>query len=341
MNKSEFFYDLPDELIAQTPVEPRDHSRMLVFDGEINHRHFYDLPEYLKGGDVLVINDTRVLPARLYGYKPTGAKVEVLLIKRLNYTDWEAIVRPGKKLMQGSEIVFSTELSATVTEHLPDGGRVLRFKFDGVFEDILNGVGTIPLPPYIKQKLKDTERYQTVYNRTTGSAAAPTAGLHFTEKLLEKIAEKGVIVCRVLLHVGLSTFRPVKEENLEEHKMHFEYFEVSETAAEMLNAAKREKRRIISVGTTSLRVLESIYHDGIFVAEKGETDIFIYPPMEVKSIDALITNFHLPESTLIMLVAACIGLENTMKIYKTAVKEKYRFFSFGDSTLLFLRGKNV
>lgn len=341
MNKSDFYYDLPEELIAQTPIEPRDASRMLVFDGKIEHKHFYDLPSYLRAGDVLVINDTRVMPARLFGYKLTGAKVEVLLIKRINYTDWEAIVRPGNKLKLDTEIVFSEELSAKIIEHLDDGGRVLRFNFKGVFEDILNRVGIIPLPPYIKEKLKDTERYQTVYNKITGSAAAPTAGLHFTQDLLKRIKDMGVIICPLLLHVGLSTFRPVKEENIEEHKMHCEYYEVSKEAADILNLAKQEKRRIIAVGTTSLRTLESVYRDGKFIADKGETDIFIYPPYEIKTIDALITNFHLPESTLLMLVSACIGLNNVKKIYKTAVEEKYRFFSFGDSSLLFLRGQNV
>lgn len=335
MKKSDFFYDLPEELIAQTPVEPRDSSRLLVYDGEIHHRTFRDIGDYLRAGDVLVVNNTRVIPARLYGAKPTGALVEVLLLKRLDLKRWEVILRPGKRLKVGSRIIFTPELSATVVEHLEDGGRVIEFEFEGVFEDILERVGTTPLPPYIKEKLSDPERYQTVYSKVNGSAAAPTAGLHFTPELIEALKAKGVEMTEVLLHVGLSTFRPVSEDEVEKHEMHYEYYEMSEASAEVINRAKREGRRVIAVGTTSVRVLETVGNeDGTVRVEKGDTDIFIYPSYRFKVIDGLITNFHLPESTLIMLVAAFIGYDETMNIYRTAVDERYRFFSFGDSMAL-------
>lgn len=338
MNKSDFYYNLPEELIAQTPVEPRDHSRMLVYDretGEIEHKHFYDIIDYLKAGDVLVINDTKVLPARIYGVKEgTGAKIEFLLHKRIRLDEWEVLVKPAKKVTVGAVIRFSDELTATVTGYIGEGLRTVRFSYDGVFEDILSRVGEMPLPHYIHERLSDGKRYQTVYARESGSSAAPTAGLHFTPELLQKIRDKGVEVVKVLLHVGLGTFRPVKAENILDHKMHSEYYCVTPEAAAAVNKAKAEGRRVIAVGTTSVRTLESAWHDGKLNAESGETSIFIYPPYKFKAVDALITNFHLPESTLIMLVSAFIGRENALKMYECAVENKYRFFSFGDATFL-------
>ena len=338
MNKSDFYYNLPEELIAQTPVEPRDHSRMLVYDretGEIEHKHFYDIIDYLKAGDVLVINDTKVLPARIYGVKEgTGAKIEFLLHKRIRLDEWEVLVKPAKKATVGAVIRFSDELTATVTGYIGEGLRTVRFSYDGVFEDILSRVGEMPLPHYIHERLSDGTRYQTVYARESGSSAAPTAGLHFTPELLQKIRDKGVEVVKVLLHVGLGTFRPVKAENILDHKMHSEYYCVTPVAAAAVNKAKAEGRRVIAVGTTSVRTLESAWHDGKLNAESGETSIFIYPPYKFKAVDALITNFHLPESTLIMLVSAFIGRENALKMYECAVENKYRFFSFGDATFL-------
>ena len=338
MNKSDFYYNLPEELIAQTPVEPRDHSRMLVYDretGEIEHKHFYDIIDYLKAGDVLVINDTKVLPARIYGVKEgTGAKIEFLLHKRIRLDEWEVLVKPAKKATVGAVIRFSDELTATVTGYIGEGLRTVRFSYDGVFEDILSRVGEMPLPHYIHERLSDGTRYQTVYARESGSSAAPTAGLHFTPELLQKIREKGVEVVKVLLHVGLGTFRPVKAENILDHKMHSEYYCVTPEAAAAVNKAKEEGRRVIAVGTTSVRTLESAWHDGKLNAESGETSIFIYPPYKFKAVDALITNFHLPESTLIMLVSAFMGRENALKMYECAVENKYRFFSFGDATFL-------
>lgn len=338
MNKSDFYYNLPEELIAQTPVEPRDHSRMLVYDretGEIEHKHFYDIIDYLKAGDVLVINDTKVLPARIYGVKEgTGAKIEFLLHKRIRLDEWEVLVKPAKKATVGAVIRFSDELTATVTGYIGEGLRTVRFSYDGVFEDILSRVGEMPLPHYIHERLSDGTRYQTVYARESGSSAAPTAGLHFTPELLQKIRDKGVEVIKVLLHVGLGTFRPVKAENILDHKMHSEYYCVTPEAAAAVNKAKAEGRRVIAVGTTSVRTLESAWHDGKLNAESGETSIFIYPPYKFKAVDALITNFHLPESTLIMLVSAFIGRENALKMYECAVENKYRFFSFGDATFL-------
>ena len=341
MNKSDFYYELPEELIAQTPIEPRDASRLLVYDRSTNtieHKHFYDLPDYLHKGDVLVINNTRVLPARIYGIKAvTGAKVEFLLHKRINLTDWEVLVKPAKKASVGAKFVFSDKLSAEVIEYEGEGLRKVRFTFDGVFEDVLSAIGEMPIPPYIHEKLKEQERYQTVYAKENGSSAAPTAGLHFTPELLNKLRAMGVEIVEVLLHVGLGTFRPVKADDITEHKMHSEYYCVTQKAADEINAAKAEGRRIIAVGTTSVRVLESAFRDGKLHAESGETSIFIYPPYKFKAVDALVTNFHLPESTLIMLISAFMGRENALKMYETAVKERYRFFSFGDAC--FITGK--
>ncbi len=335
--KSDFYYDLPEELIAQTPATPRDSSRLLVYDRatkSVEHRVFHDITEYLKPGDVLVINDTKVLPARLYAHTEHGGAVEVLLLKRQDIDTWEVLVKPGRKCVVGKRLIISEELSCTVLAVTDSGERIVRFEYDGVFEEILEKVGSMPLPPYIKEKLKDKNRYQTVYAKYDGSAAAPTAGLHFTPELLQKIRDMGVEIAEVLLHVGLGTFRPVKEDIITDHKMHSEYFEVSEKAADIINAAKRAGRRIIAVGTTSVRTLESATDEsGRVVPQKGNTQIFIYPPYKFKCVDALITNFHLPESTLIMLVAAMIGREEILSVYKTAVEEKYRFFSFGDACL--------
>lgn len=334
----DFYYDLPEELIAQTPAEPRDSSRLLVYsraDGSIRHRHFYDLPEFIREGDLLVINNTRVIPARIFGRMDGRETVfEILLLKRLDYTRWETIMRPARKARAGSVIRISDELSAVVEAVDDYGARTVRFIFEGVFEDILDRVGNMPLPPYIHEKLQDKERYQTVYSKVDGSAAAPTAGLHFTPALMEKVKSKGADFAEVLLHIGLGTFRPVKAENVLDHEMHTEYYELSSEAAEKINAAKREGRRVIAVGTTSVRVLETVAaEDGTVKPCRGETKIFIYPSYRFKCVDALITNFHLPESTLVMLVSAFIGREQTLKVYETAVKERYRFFSFGDSCL--------
>ena len=336
--KSSYYYELPEELIAQTPVEPRDSSRLLVYhrkNGQIEHKIFRDIVDYLNNGDVLVINNTRVLPGRLFGYKDTGAKIEVLLQKRIDLKNWEVIAKPFKRLSVGTKVTFSTNLSCEVVEKGDYGSCKIRFDFDGVFEDRLSEVGQMPLPPYIHEKLKNKERYQTVYSKVEGSSAAPTAGLHFTKELLTKIKDKGVEIIEVLLHVGLGTFRPVKEDNILNHEMHSEYIEMTEENANKLNRAKQEGRRIIAVGTTSVRVLESCADDnGKIVPQKRETDIFIYPSYKFKIVDALITNFHLPESTLIMLVSAFAGYDETMHIYREAVKEKYRFFSFGDAMFI-------
>ncbi|MBQ4049811.1 MAG: tRNA preQ1(34) S-adenosylmethionine ribosyltransferase-isomerase QueA [Clostridia bacterium] len=338
MNKSEFYYDLPQNLIAQTPIYPRDSSKMLVYDRrnkEISDKHFYDVIDYLKSGDVLVINNTRVLPARILGQKATGSKIEILLSKRKEYDLWEVLAKPAKRLRIGDEIVFSDKLKAIVTARGDEGIRELRFVFDGIFEEILLGLGEMPLPHYIHEKLSDQERYQTVYSKVEGSSAAPTAGLHFTPELMDKIRARGVIIAEVLLHVGLGTFRPVKTEKITDHKMHSEIYEVSENAAEIINRAKREARRVIAVGTTSVRVLESATgEDGLLKVGGGETSIFIYPPYKFRSVDALITNFHLPESTLIMLVSAFMGREEALGMYRHAVENEYRFFSFGDSCLI-------
>lgn len=339
MKTSDFDYYLPEEQIAQTPAEPRDSSRLLVYDrekDEIYHKHFYDIVDFLKDGDVLVRNNTKVLPARIFAYTENGGKVEVLLLKRFNLTDWEVLVKPGKKARIGAKLTVSRELSLVVTDIFEESGsRKVTFNFDGVFEDVISRIGEMPLPPYITEKLKDKERYQTVYAKVDGSAAAPTAGLHFTDALFEKIKAKGVEVVDVLLHVGLGTFRPVKVDNVLEHHMHSEYYEIGEEAAERINKAKKEGRRIIAVGTTSVRTLESAADENGFVKPvKGNTEIFIYPPYKFKCVDALITNFHLPKSTLIMLVASLTGREKILDIYKTAVEEKYRFFSFGDAMLI-------
>lgn len=339
MKKSDFFYDLPECLIAQTPIEPRDHSRMLKLDrqsGTIEHKHFYDLFDYLKEGDCLVLNDTRVLPARIFGTRTdTGAVVEFVLLKQKEQLIWECIAGPGKKAKTGHSFKFSDKLSATVIDVLEDGNRILEFCADGEFFAVLDEVGQMPLPPYITEKLGDKERYQTVYSKELGSAAAPTAGLHFTNEMLKKLKEKGVDIAYVTLHVGLGTFRPVKVDEITEHKMHTEHYCVSEEAAQKINKAKQNGGRVIGVGTTSCRTLESVaaLYGGI-KACSGDTGIFIYPPYKFGCIDGLITNFHLPESTLIMLVSAFAGYENTMSAYKTAVEEKYRFFSFGDAMLI-------
>lgn len=336
--KSDFFYELPPELIAQTPAEPRDSSRLLVYNRAtkgVEHRVFRDIVDYLKPGDVLVVNNTKVLPARMYAKTENGGAVEVLLLKRLDIVTWEVLVRPGKKCGIGKKLKISDELSLTVTGVTDSGERIVRFEYDGVFEEIIDRVGSMPLPPYIHEKLKDKNRYQTVYARTDGSAAAPTAGLHFTPELLQKIRGMGVEIVEVLLHVGLGTFRPVKEEIITDHKMHAEYYEVNERAAEAINAAKRDGRRVIAVGTTSVRTLETVADDrGYVKACRGDTQIFLYPPYRMKCVDALITNFHLPESTLIMLVSTMTGREEVLSLYETAVRERYRFFSFGDACLI-------
>ena len=334
---TDFDYELPQELIAQHPMEPRDHSRLLVVDkhtGEIQHKHFYDLVDYLRPGDVLVFNDTRVIPARLHGTKDTGAHVEVFLLTRRDATDWEVLVRPGKKLQVGARINFSDELSCEVIEHTDFGGRVVRFKYEGIFEEILDRLGETPLPPYITAPLEDKERYQTVYNRERGSAAAPTAGLHFTKELLAKIKELGCEEVFVTLHVGLGTFRPVSEANIEDHKMHKEFYTVSQEAADAINKAKAEGRRIIAVGTTAVRTLESAGADGTLRAGGNWTNIFIYPGYKFRFVDELVTNFHLPQSTLLMLVSTLSTREIMLQTYKKAVEEKYRFFSFGDAMFI-------
>ena len=318
-------------------MEPRDHSRLLVVDkktGEIEHKHFYDLVNYLKPGDVLVFNDTRVIPARLHGTKDTGAHVEVFLLTRRDATDWEVLVRPGKKLQVGAKINFSDELSCEVIEHTDFGGRVVRFKYDGIFEEILDRLGETPLPPYITAPLEDKERYQTVYNRERGSAAAPTAGLHFTKELMQKIKEIGCEEVFVTLHVGLGTFRPVSEAKIEDHKMHKEFYTVSQEAADAVNKAKAEGRRIIAVGTTAVRTLEAAGADGQLHAGSSWTNIFIYPGYKFRLVDDLVTNFHLPQSTLLMLVSTLSTREIMLQTYKKAVEEKYRFFSFGDAMFI-------
>lgn len=339
MKTALFDYYLPEELIAQTPVEPRDHSRLLVYNRqtkEILHKHFYDIVDFLKPDDILVVNNTKVIPARLYGEREgTHGKVELLLLKRRDLTHWDVILKPGKTARIGTVYNFSDKLKGTITEIGEDGQRTIEFSFDGVFENILSEIGQMPLPPYIKEKLKDKSRYNTVYSKVDGSAAAPTAGLHFTKPLLEKIKGMGVTIAEVLLHVGLGTFRPVKVDDTDEHAMHSEYYEVTQETADLLNNAKKTGRRIIAVGTTSVRVLESATdNDGVIHAGHGNTNIFIYPPYKFKTVDALITNFHLPKSTLLMLVSAFADREEILRVYETAVTEKYRFFSFGDATFI-------
>ena len=336
MKTSDFNYQLPEELIAQTPLERRDASRLMTLDrktGEVTHRHFYDLVDLLQPGDCLVMNDSRVLPARLMGHRPTGGVVEVLLLRDLGNKCWECLCKPGRKMQVGNEVIFGDgELTAVVREVQEDGNRVVEFRYEGIFLEVLERLGKMPLPPYIKEELQDQERYQTVYSREVGSAAAPTAGLHFTKELLEKIREKGVNEAFVTLHVGLGTFRPVKAEEVTEHHMHSELCMMNAETAKILNETKRNGGRVICVGTTSCRTLESLVNDdGTFEAKSRWTDIFIYPGYTFKAMDGLITNFHLPESTLVMLVSAFAGREHVLNAYEEAVKQRYRFFSFGDA----------
>ena len=339
MKTSDFMYDLPEELIAQTPVEPRDSSRLLVVDratGQTEDRHFRDIIDYLKPGDALVVNETRVIPARLYGVRPTGGACEILLLKQRGPKLWETLVRPGKKLRPGAQVIFGDgRMTAEIQETTEGGGRLVRFDCEGTFEAALDELGEMPLPPYIHEKLQDRDRYQTVYAKNDGSAAAPTAGLHFTPELMDRIRAKGVQIIPVLLHVGLGTFRPVKAEDIEEHEMHSEYYEISEESAERIRSVKAAGGRIIAVGTTSVRTLETVgSRFGEIRADSGWTQIFIKPGYEWKAVDALITNFHLPGSTLIMLVSALLGRERTLAVYNEAVKKRYRFFSFGDAMLI-------
>ncbi|MCH3914828.1 MAG: tRNA preQ1(34) S-adenosylmethionine ribosyltransferase-isomerase QueA [Acidaminococcaceae bacterium] len=337
MQVSDFNYELPKELIAQHPMEPRDHSRLLVVNkdtGDLEHKHFYDLPEYLRPGDLLVFNDTRVIPARLHGFKSTGARVEVFLLTRINGTDWEVLVKPGRRVQPGTIVKFSDELSCEILEKTDFGGRIARFIFTGIFEEILDRLGETPLPPYITEPLKDKERYQTVYSRERGSAAAPTAGLHFTKELLKKIKDMGVEEVFVTLHVGLGTFRPVSEDTVEDHKMHSEFYTITPEAAQAINNAKKAGRRIVAVGTTSVRTLEAAGITGEIKPGGNWTKIFIYPGFQFKFVDALVTNFHLPQSTLLMLVSALATREIMLNTYKIAVEEKYRFFSFGDAMFI-------
>lgn len=336
MKKSDFYYDLPEELIAQTPLEQRDASRLLVLDrktGEIQHQHFFDLVEHLNEGDCLVLNDSRVLPARLLGTRSTGGAVEVVLLRDLGEGKWECLTRPGKKTRPGAELSFGDGvLSATVVDAVEDGNKILQFHYEGIFLEHLEKLGKMPLPPYIKEELQDSERYQTVYSRNLGSAAAPTAGLHFTQELLDEIRTRGVQVCYVTLHVGLGTFRPVKADDIQDHIMHSEFCVIPQETADIINKTKQNGGRVIAVGTTTCRTLESFTEsDGTVPARSGWTDIFIYPGYHFKCIDALVTNFHLPESTLVMLVSALAGRENILHAYEVAVQERYRFFSFGDA----------
>jgi S-adenosylmethionine:tRNA ribosyltransferase-isomerase len=339
MKKSDFYFDLPEELIAQTPLARRDASRLLLLDketGEIEHRRFYELPGFLREGDCLVLNDSRVLPARLLGCRSSGGGVELVLLRDLGEGRWECLSRPGRKTKPGTELSFGEgELTATVLEVAEGGNRIVQFHYDGIFLEILERLGRMPLPPYIKAELQDAERYQTVYSREPGSAAAPTAGLHFTDELLETIAAKGVKLCYVTLHVGLGTFRPVKEDEIEDHAMHSEFCMIPEETARIVSDTKRGGGRVVAVGTTSCRTLESFAReDGTLPAASGWTDIFIYPGYRFKCVDALVTNFHLPESTLIMLVSALAGRERVLNAYQTAVEERYRFFSFGDAMFI-------
>ena len=339
MNTHDFYYDLPQELIAQTPAEPRDSSRLMIYDrktGKTEHKIFRDIIDELNPGDALVINNTRVIPARLFGIKEgTERHVEFLLLNKKTQDTWEILCRPGKKLKVGDRVVFSEKLSAEILHKEEDGVTLVRFYCDGIFEAVLDELGNMPLPPYITKRLEDKERYQTVYAKTRGSAAAPTAGLHFTPELLDEIRKKGVEIIEVLLHVGLGTFRPVKVDDVTKHKMHSEYYSVSPEAADRINAVRKYGGRIIAVGSTSIRTLESASEeDGTVLSKSGYTDIFIYPGYKFKAVDALITNFHLPESTLIMLISAFAGKDEVLKLYETAVKMKYRFFSFGDAMFI-------
>ncbi len=339
MKKTDFYFDLPEELIAQTPIPERDHSRLLVLDrvtGEIKHRHFYDLPMYLREGDCLVLNDSRVLPARLLGCRRSGGSIELVLLRDLGEGKWECLSRPGRKTKPGTELVFGDgELSATVLDVAEGGNRIVQFHYEGIFLEVLERLGKMPLPPYIKEELQDAERYQTVYSRELGSAAAPTAGLHFTNELLDEIRARGVEICTVTLHVGLGTFRPVKEEEIEDHEMHSEFCVIPEETARIVTETKARGGRVIAVGTTSCRTLESFSREnGTLAAASGWTNIFIFPGYRFKCVDALVTNFHLPESTLIMLVSALAGREKILEAYRTAVEERYRFFSFGDAMFI-------
>ncbi len=339
MKVSEFNYELPEELIAQTPLEKRDESRLMILDREsqtIEHKKFKDILEYLKPGDLLVRNNTKVIPARLYGQKETGAKVEFLLLNNIEGDVWESIVRPGNKLHVGTKVNFGEgKLQAEILEIMPGGTRKVKFYYNGIFNEILDEIGLMPLPPYIHETLKEKGRYQTVYAKYNGSAAAPTAGLHFTQELLEQLEEKGVQIANVTLHVGIGTFRPVKEDTVENHEMHSEHFYIKQEDAEKINLAKKEGRRVIAVGTTSCRVLETIADEsGMVKPTEGDTQIFIYPGYKFKCLDGLITNFHLPQSTLLMLVSALAGKDFVMNAYEEAVKEKYRFFSFGDAMFI-------
>lgn len=340
MKTSDFDFYLPEELIAQYPLEKRDYSRLMVLDkatGEIEHKHFYDVIDYLNKGDTLVLNNTRVMPARLIGEKAiSGGKIEFLLLKRIEGDKWECLAKPGKRAKIGTEFTFGEgKLKCKVVDIVEEGNRIIEFSYDGIFEQVLDDLGEMPLPPYITEKLEDRERYQTVYSKEQGSAAAPTAGLHFTKELLEKVKEKGVNIAYVTLHVGLGTFRPVKVDDVNEHVMHSEFYHLEEEDAKIINETKKRGNKIISVGTTSTRTLETIGDENGFVkAQSGWTNIFIYPGYKFKIVDKLITNFHLPESTLIMLVSALAGKEKVMNAYNEAVKEKYRFFSFGDSMII-------
>ena len=339
MKTSDFNFELPEELIAQTPLERRDSSRLLTLDqntGAVGHHHFYDLPDFLRPGDCLVLNDSRVLPARLIGHRPTGGTCEVLLLVDRGEGCWECLVRPGKKLRTGAQIIFGQgQLTATIERELEDGKRLVQFHYQGIFLEILEELGKMPLPPYIKAELENQERYQTVYSKVVGSAAAPTAGLHFTPELLDNIQEMGVKVCYVTLHVGLGTFRPVKAEDIRDHEMHSEFCMISQETADIINETKRNGGRVICVGTTSCRTIESFAaEDGTMTQRSGWTNIFIYPGYRFKVLDALVTNFHLPQSTLIMLVSALAGREHVLNAYQEAVKEKYRFFSFGDAMFI-------
>ena len=336
MKTHDFWYDLPEELIAQTPLLKRDTSRLMCLDrvsGEVSHKHFYDIIDYLQPGDCLVMNDSRVLPARLLGHRPTGGAVEVLLLRDLGNKRWECLCKPGRKMQVGGEVIFGDgELTATVVDVKDDGNRIVEFHYEGIFLEVLERLGKMPLPPYIRAELQDQERYQTVYSREVGSAAAPTAGLHFTNELLNQIREKGIQTAFVTLHVGLGTFRPVKADEITEHHMHSELCMISSETAKILNETKQNGGRIICVGTTSCRTLESlICEDGTFDAKSAWTEIFIYPGYTFKAMDGLITNFHLPESTLVMLVSAFAGRENVLNAYNQAVQNQYRFFSFGDA----------
>ena len=339
MKVTDFDYELPEELIAQTPIEKRDESRLMVLDRKeqtIEHKHFKDIIDYLEPGDVLVRNNTKVIPARLYGKKETGAKVEFLLLNNMEKDIWECIVRPGNKLHIGAKVIFGDGLlKAEVLDTMPGGTRKVEFHYEGIFNEILDKIGLMPLPPYIHESLKEKDRYQTVYAKYDGSAAAPTAGLHFTPELLKKIEEKGIDIANVTLHVGIGTFRPVKEDTVEAHQMHSEHFYIKEEDCEKINKAKKSGHRVIAVGTTSCRVLETIADDNGYVKPtEGDTQIFIYPGYKFRCLDALITNFHLPQSTLVMLVSALAGKDYIMKAYKEAVEQKYRFFSFGDAMLI-------